>query len=56
MLAVLHSLADQVDAAWPGTPRTLVEVTARWPAYQLPDDSRLKAALLVAALGSISWD
>ena len=46
---VLHSLADQVDAAWPGTPRTLIEVTTRWPAYQLPDDSPLKAALLAAA-------
>jgi succinyl-diaminopimelate desuccinylase len=47
--ALLHSIADQVDAAWPGTRRTLIEVTTRWPAYRLPDDSRLKTALLTAA-------
>jgi succinyl-diaminopimelate desuccinylase len=46
---LLRSLADQVDAAWPGTQRTVIEVTTRWPAYQLPDDSRLKTALLTAA-------
>ena len=46
---LLHSLADQVDAAWPGTRRTLIEVTTRWPEYRLPDDSRLKTALLAAA-------
>jgi succinyl-diaminopimelate desuccinylase len=45
---ILHVLTDQVDAAWPGTRRTLTEVT-RWPAYQLPDDSSLKTALLAAA-------
>jgi len=45
----LRVLTDQVDAAWPGTRRTLTEITTRWPAYQLPDDSRLKTALLTAA-------
>jgi succinyl-diaminopimelate desuccinylase len=46
---LLRSVADQVDGAWPGTRRTVIEVTTRWPAYQLPDDSRLKTALLTAA-------
>jgi succinyl-diaminopimelate desuccinylase len=45
----LHVLTDQVDAAWPGTRRTLIEITTHWPAYQLPDDSTLKTALLTAA-------
>lgn len=45
----LRVLTDQVDAAWPGTRPTLIEVTTRWPAYQLPDDSRLKTKLLIAA-------
>jgi succinyl-diaminopimelate desuccinylase len=45
----LRVLTDQVDAAWPGTQPTLVEITTRWPAYQLPDDSPLKTALLTAA-------
>ena len=38
-----------MDAAWPGTRRTLIEVTTRWSEYRLPDDSRLKTALLAAA-------
>ena len=46
---LLHSLAEEVDAAWPGTRPTLIEVTTRWPPYQLPDDSPLKSALLTAA-------
>jgi succinyl-diaminopimelate desuccinylase len=46
---LLHLLADEVDATWPGTRRTLIEITTRWPAYQLPDDSALKTALLTAA-------
>ena len=38
-----------MDTAWPGTRRTLIEITTHWPAYQLPDDSTLKIALLTAA-------
>jgi succinyl-diaminopimelate desuccinylase len=47
--ALLRSLADAVDAAWPGTQPTQMEITTRWPPYQLPDDSRLATALLAAA-------
>ena len=47
--ALLRSLADAVDAAWPGTQPTRMEVTTCWPPYQLRDDSRLVAALLAAA-------
>jgi succinyl-diaminopimelate desuccinylase len=46
---LLHSVTDQVDANWRGTQPTLIEITTRWPAYQLPDDSTLKTALLTAA-------
>jgi succinyl-diaminopimelate desuccinylase len=46
---LLRSVADQVDVAWPGTRRTVMEVTTCWPAYQLPDGSPLKTALLPAA-------
>jgi succinyl-diaminopimelate desuccinylase len=46
---LLRSLAEEVDAAWPDTRRTLIKLTTRWPAYQLPDDSPLKTALLAAA-------
>jgi len=45
----LRMLTDQVDAAWPGTRPTLIEITTHWPAYQLPDDSPLQTALLTAA-------
>jgi succinyl-diaminopimelate desuccinylase len=49
VLALLHSLAAEADAAWPGTPSTDVEVITCWPAYRLPDDSVLKNALMAAA-------
>jgi succinyl-diaminopimelate desuccinylase len=45
----LRMLTDQVDATWPGTRPTLIDITTHWPAYQLPDDSPLKTALLTAA-------
>lgn len=48
-LALLRSLAAEADAAWPGTPATGIEVTTRWPAYRLPDNSPLKNTLLTAA-------
>jgi succinyl-diaminopimelate desuccinylase len=48
-LALLHSLAAEADAAWPGTPSTDVEVIMCWPAYRLPDGSVLKNALMAAA-------
>ena len=38
-----------MDAAWPSTRRTRIEITTCWPAYRLPDDSSLKTALLTAA-------
>lgn len=41
-----------VDAAWPGTRSTELEITTCWPAYQLPDESGLKSALLAAARGA----
>ena len=47
--ALLRSLADAVDAAWPGTQPTRMELTTCWPPYQLGDDSRLATALLAAA-------
>lgn len=46
---LLRSAAARVDAAWPGTRPTRVEITTRWPAYQLRGESRLRSALLAAA-------
>ena len=48
-LALLRSSAAVVDAGWPGTQPTHVEITTRWPAYALPGDSALRGALLGAA-------
>jgi len=48
-LTLLRCLAADADAAWPGTPPTHVDITTRWPAYRLPDDSSLKNALLAGA-------
>ncbi len=47
--AMLRSLAADLDAAWPGTDPTRIEITTCWPPYQLRDDSPLKTALLTAA-------
>src|SRR6266566_1059838 len=46
---VRRGAAASVDAAWPGTPPTSIEVTTRWPAYALQDGSPLRDALLQAA-------
>jgi succinyl-diaminopimelate desuccinylase len=47
--ALLRSLIAEVDAAWPGTHPTGVEIIMSWPPYRLGDDSPLKTALLTAA-------
>jgi succinyl-diaminopimelate desuccinylase len=47
--ALLRDAAAGTDAAWPGTPPTDVEITARWPPYALPDGSPLRDALLNGA-------
>jgi succinyl-diaminopimelate desuccinylase len=46
--ALLRSLAAEVDAAWPGTEPTRIQVTMCWPPYWLGDDSPLKTVLLTA--------
>ncbi|MEO3854158.1 M20/M25/M40 family metallo-hydrolase [Acrocarpospora sp. B8E8] len=48
-LDLLRSSATDVDAAWPGTQPTHVEVTTRWPAFALAEQEPLRAALLSAA-------
>jgi succinyl-diaminopimelate desuccinylase len=48
-LTLLQRLVSEVDASWPGTPRTGVEVGTCWPAYRLSDDSALRNALMTAA-------
>jgi succinyl-diaminopimelate desuccinylase len=47
--ALLRGAAASIDAAWPGTPPTDVEVSTRWPPFALPDGSPLRDALLEAA-------
>lgn len=47
-LDLLYQTACAVDAAWPGTRQTAVEVTGHWPAFALPDGSALRGALLDA--------
>lgn len=46
---LLQDLVAQVDHAWSGTRPTLIQVDTRWPAYVLPDDSRLRTAIVDAA-------
>jgi succinyl-diaminopimelate desuccinylase len=48
-LELLRSAVARVDAAWPGTQPTHVEVTTRWPAFALPQEAQLRTALLTAA-------
>jgi succinyl-diaminopimelate desuccinylase len=48
---LLQQLVTQVDHAWPGTQPTLIEPDIRWPAYVLPSDSPLRAAITDAATG-----
>ncbi|MET9710282.1 M20 family metallopeptidase [Nocardiopsis alba] len=46
---LVAAVVAEVDAAWSGTPSTLVEERTRWPAYALPERSPLRSALLGAA-------
>jgi succinyl-diaminopimelate desuccinylase len=46
---LLRDAAANVDAAWPKTAPTGIQVTTRWPPYALPDGSPLRDALLAAA-------
>jgi succinyl-diaminopimelate desuccinylase len=48
-LELLRSAAAGIDADWPGTQPTHVEVTTRWPPFALSEDEPLRAALLNAA-------
>ncbi|GAA0979430.1 hypothetical protein GCM10009555_044110 [Acrocarpospora macrocephala] len=48
-LELLRSAAADVDAAWPGTQPSHVEVTTRWPPFALPEQAPLRTALLNAA-------
>ena len=48
--ALLQEAVASTDAAWPGTPPTDVDITARWPPYALPDGSPLRDALLKGAV------
>jgi succinyl-diaminopimelate desuccinylase len=48
-IALLHRAVASIDAAWPGTPPTSLDVTTRWPPYSLPHGSPLRDALLSAA-------
>ncbi|MEV7008701.1 M20/M25/M40 family metallo-hydrolase [Streptosporangium sp. NPDC051022] len=45
----LRDRVTAVDAAWPDTRPTHLEIVTRWPPYRLGDDSELKSALLDAA-------
>ena len=48
-LALLWSAANEMDAAWPATPATSVEVTTCWPPFALPEEEPLRSALVSAA-------
>jgi succinyl-diaminopimelate desuccinylase len=48
-LKLLREITAEVDAAWPGTQPTHVEVTTRWPQFALPEGEPLRTALLAAA-------
>jgi succinyl-diaminopimelate desuccinylase len=45
---LLHTAAADIDAAWPHTRPTHVQVETRWPPYALGDDAPVGAALLDA--------
>ncbi|WP_284741688.1 M20 family metallopeptidase [Amycolatopsis sp. RTGN1] len=47
---LLKHIVAQVDVAWPGTQPTLSQVDTRWPAFALAEDSRLRTAILDAAM------
>jgi succinyl-diaminopimelate desuccinylase len=46
---LLRSAVASVDDAWPGTRPTHIEISTRWPAFALPDESPLRSALLSGA-------
>ncbi|MFD8559659.1 M20 family metallopeptidase [Streptosporangium canum] len=46
---MLRTCVRAVDAVWPTTAPTQVEITTRWPAYRLADDSPMKTVLLASA-------
>jgi succinyl-diaminopimelate desuccinylase len=48
-LELLRATARSVDAVSPDTQPTRVEVTTHWPPYALPEEDRLRGALLSAA-------
>jgi succinyl-diaminopimelate desuccinylase len=48
-LDLLRSAAADIDAAWPGTQPTQVEITTRWPSFALAEGEPLRAALLSSA-------
>ncbi|WP_395108128.1 hypothetical protein [Actinomadura sp. SCN-SB] len=48
-LDLLRLAAADVDAAWPGTQPTHVEITTHWPAFALAEHEPLRTALLSAA-------
>jgi succinyl-diaminopimelate desuccinylase len=48
-IAMMRNLIAEVDAGWPGTRTSNLDLVAAWPAYSLPEDAPLRAALLDAA-------
>jgi succinyl-diaminopimelate desuccinylase len=46
---LLRRVVGAVDAAWPDTPPSHIEVDTRWPPYALDERSPLRGALLAAA-------
>ncbi len=50
---MLWSAAAEVDAAWPGTRPTDVEVTTCWPAFALGEHEPSRAALLTSAYSAV---
>jgi succinyl-diaminopimelate desuccinylase len=48
-LARLRDAAAEIDAAWPQTRSTIVEVTTCWPPFALPEGEPLRTALMSAA-------
>lgn len=48
-LEMIQSATAGMDARWPSTQPTYVEVTTSWPPYALPQDAPLRMALLSAA-------
>lgn len=47
--ALLEQVTARIDADWPATQPTLIQLTTRWPAYALPTGSPLRVTLLRVA-------